>query len=212
MPSVVGVVEASLAPPLLLAEKHPLQELQEDYGKLLAETALADVTFAVDGQRFPAHRCVLAARNPYFCGLFKSGTGMSEGGGGAAGKDIVIEGVSAGAFRTLLQFLYTNTLPGVEECGERLEVGEMARVADRFQAVVLYQHCVQQYREGLKVGNVVARLVLAHDSGLLALEEACMGFFETNAIVFQVKLFPAAFSWYTSVCVVAQSHVGTGAP
>jgi len=30
---------------------------------------------------------------------------MSEGGGRAAGEDIVIEGVSAGAFCTLLQFL-----------------------------------------------------------------------------------------------------------
>jgi len=28
---------------------------------MLEDTALADVTFAVDGQRFQAHRCVLAA-------------------------------------------------------------------------------------------------------------------------------------------------------
>jgi len=48
---------------------------------------------------------VLAAQSPYFCGLFELGTGMSEGGGRAAGEDIVIEGVSAGAFCTLLQFL-----------------------------------------------------------------------------------------------------------
>jgi len=38
------------------------------------------------------------------------------------------------------------------------------------------------------VGNVVVRLVLAHDSGLAALEEAGMCYFEANAIVFQVSL------------------------
>ena len=183
------VVEASLSPSLLLALKvlpavH--DPLREDMSKLLDDTELADVTFAVDGHRFPAHRCVLAARSPYFSGLFKSGKVMSEGGGSAAGQDIVIDGVGAGAFRALLRFLYTHHLPEEEEFRERLEVVEMAQVADRFQAVALYKHCVQKFKEGLKVGNVVARLVQAHDSGLASLEEAGMSFFEANAIAFQV--------------------------
>jgi len=113
---------------------------------------------------------------------------MSEGGGRADGEDIVIEGVSAGAFRTLLRFLYMHKLPEDEDCGEGLEMWEMARVADRFQAVAVYKHCVQQFRGGVTVGNVVARLVLAHDSGLAALEEAGMRYFEANAITFQVRL------------------------
>jgi len=185
------IVEASLVPPQHLAAKalpvirHPLEE---DFGKLLDDTELADVTFAVDGQRFLAFRGVLAARSPYFSGLFKSGKGMSEGGGSTAGQDIVIKEVRAGAFRALLWFLYTHKLPKEEDCGEGLEVGEMARVADRFQALELYKHCVQRFKEGLKVGNVVARLVQAHDSGLVVLEEAAMGFFEANAVVFQVIL------------------------
>jgi len=45
----------------------------DDYSKLLGDMELTDVTFAVDGQRFPAHRCVLAVRSPYFRALFKSG-------------------------------------------------------------------------------------------------------------------------------------------
>jgi hypothetical protein len=134
-PQHLRVVEASLAPPQRLAVKpvqNPLSIPLQDYGKLLEDTELADVTFAVDGQRFPAHRCVLAARSAFFSGLFKSGRGMSEGGSSAAGQDIVIEEVRAGAFRVLQRFLYTHQLPGTEDCGEGLEVGEMARVADRF--------------------------------------------------------------------------------
>ena len=133
----VRVVEASLAPPQRMAPKvQPVvrDPLRMDYGKMLEDAALADVTFAVGGQRFPAHRCVLAARRPYFRAMFESGTGMHEEGSRAAGQDIVIKDVSAGAFRTLLRFLYAHTLPEEEDCGEELAVGGMARVADRFQA------------------------------------------------------------------------------
>jgi len=63
-------------------------------------------------------------------------------------------------------------------------LGDMAQVTDLFQAVAVYKRCVQQFREALKVGNMVARLVLTHNSKLTMLEEADMGSFEANAIVF----------------------------
>jgi len=187
----VRMVEASLAPPERLAPKvqpvkSPLAIPLEDYSKLLENAALADVTFAVGGQRFPAHRCVLAARSPYFRAMFESGKGTHEEGSCAAGQDIVIKDVSAGAFRTLLRFLYAHTLPEEEDCGQGLAVGEMARVADRFQASELYVHCVEQFREGLAVVNVVARVVQAHDSGLAGLEEVAMQYLKANALAFQV--------------------------
>jgi len=187
----VRVVEASLAPPQRLVPKvQPVVQdpLRMDYSKLLMDTALADVTFVVDGQRFQVHRCVLAARSPYFRAMFESGKGMYEEGSRAAGQDIVIKDVSAGAFRTLLQFLYAHTLPEEEDCGEGLAAGEMARVSDRFQASKLYAHCVEQFTEKLAVSNVVARLVQAHDSGLAGLEEPAMEYFKANVLAFQVSL------------------------
>jgi len=106
----------------------------------------------------------------------------------AAGQDIVINDVSAGAFRTLLQFLYAHTLPEEEDCREGLAAGEMARVSDWFQASDLHAHCVEQFTEGLVVSNVVARLVQVHDSGLAGLEEPAMEHFKANALAFQVSL------------------------
>jgi len=48
----VRVVEASLAPLQRLAPKPAVQDpLWKDYSKLLGDTELADVMFAVDGQR-----------------------------------------------------------------------------------------------------------------------------------------------------------------
>ena len=160
--------------PKKLARSARLSAALKDYGKLLEDFELADVTFAVDGQRFPAHRCVLAARSAFFSGMFKSGKGMSEGGGSAAGQDMVIKEVSAGAFRVLLRFLYENVLPEDENCKEALSPGEMARVADLFQAEELYEHCVGQFLEAMSFANAIERLVLVHGTKLAALENAVM--------------------------------------
>ena len=184
------VVEASLAPRLAVEPwKNPLTTVVEDYAKLLRDTraSVADVTFAVDGQRFPAHRCMLAVRSPYFKALFASGQGMREEGSRAAGKDIELEEVSAPKFAMLLEYLYAHKLPEGEEWQAGPGPGEMAVAADRFQASGLYVHCVRKFVGGLKVGKVVARLVHARDCRLTDLEEAAMEYLQTNALAFQVN-------------------------
>ena len=96
--------------------------------------------------------------------------------------------MSAGAFRVLLRYLYTQELPGAEDGGEGLAAGEMAKAADYFQAGGLFEHCVEQFKGGLRVGNVVERLVQAHDLKVEALEEAASSFIQDNALLFQVSL------------------------
>ena len=113
------VVEASLAPPAWMgpvdaaaeaaAEAHEekaqqIEQLLGDYGKLVEDGELADGVFVVEGERFPMHRSVLAARSEYFRARFKSG--MQDGGS----KEVCYEDVSASAFRVLLRFLYAGDL------------------------------------------------------------------------------------------------------
>ena len=85
----------------------------ENYGKLLEDGTLADVVLVVDGERFPAHRVILAARSEYFRGLFLSGMQ----GGSSEGEMHEIAQVSAGAFRVVLRYLYTAELPESGEGG-----------------------------------------------------------------------------------------------
>jgi len=162
-------------------------KLQEDYGQLLGNKDLADVVFAVDGEKIHGHRCVLAARSPFFAGMFRSGpASMREAGsGGGGGGEVQIEDVSAGAFHVLLRYLYTEEMPDGEDCGEGLAVGEMARVADRFQAEGLFEHCVGQFRGALLVKNVMERLIVGYESGLEELKGAAMAYLRANVIAFQ---------------------------
>ena len=90
----------------------------------------------------------------------------------------------------LLRYLYTQELPGAEDGGEGLVAGEMAKAADYFQAGELYEHCVEQFKGGLRVGNVVERLVYAHEHQLEALEAAAMAFIEENALLFHREAMP----------------------
>ena len=182
----VRVVEASLVPPARLAAKETasdkaLRALQTDYGKLLEDPTRADVTFAVGGQRIRAHRSILAARSEHFRARFD----WEQEGEVAIGEE-----VSAGALRVLLRYLYTQELPGAEDGGEGLVAGEMAKAADYFQAGELYEHCVEQFKGGLRVGNVVERLVYAHEHQLEALEAAAMAFIEENALLFHREAMP----------------------
>jgi hypothetical protein len=112
----MGPVDAALQ--AVQAEKdqafEKLQEeycrVQEDYGKLVEAPELADVVLVVEGERFPAHRVVLAVRSEYFRGLLLSG--MQEGSGQ---QEIALGEVSAGAFRVVLRYLYTAVMPAWEE-------------------------------------------------------------------------------------------------
>ncbi|RCV38134.1 hypothetical protein SETIT_8G118000v2 [Setaria italica] len=97
-----------------------------DLGRLLATKEGADVDFEVGGMVFAAHRCVLAARSPVSkADLF--GPTMEEN-----TSYIRINDMNAETFQALLHYIYTDSLPDMND----QEVGAMAHhllsAADRF--------------------------------------------------------------------------------
>jgi DNA-binding beta-propeller fold protein YncE len=135
-----------------------LAALQHDYGKLVEDPGLADVVLVVEGERFPAHRNVLAARSEYFRGLLLSGMQEGRAGAGGALQEIEVGEVSAGAFRVVLRYLYTGEVPewmqgaaavvkGRSLLGVK-ENGKCASVGDRCGASQWNESQVDYAREG----------------------------------------------------------------
>lgn len=90
----------------------PLKSLSLDYLNLLINgQAFSDVTFTVEGRQVHAHRCILAARSPFFRLIFCTPESMNEHGGRSAStassQVIPVGVVGYEVFLLLLQFLYS---------------------------------------------------------------------------------------------------------
>ncbi|KAF8658680.1 hypothetical protein HU200_059154 [Digitaria exilis] len=84
----------------------PSSDLPRHYRELLQGQRGADVTFVLDsGDRFPAHKTILAARSPVFMADFFGR--MDE----RRSQFVRIEDMQAAVFKAMLYFIYTDTAP-----------------------------------------------------------------------------------------------------
>eukprot|EP00240_Pyramimonas_obovata_P001278 CAMPEP_0118957570 /NCGR_PEP_ID=MMETSP1169-20130426/62173_1 /TAXON_ID=36882 /ORGANISM="Pyramimonas obovata, Strain CCMP722" /LENGTH=485 /DNA_ID=CAMNT_0006905657 /DNA_START=271 /DNA_END=1728 /DNA_ORIENTATION=+ len=172
-------VAAHLTPPRTSRPSPPAHEssLTTDFQKGLESADFHDVTFVVDNERLPAHRFVLASRCEYFRSMF------SEGFQERGSTEIKIsEGISAAAFKALLNYLYTDCM----DVEDGLLV-EMVKVCDQYHVVRLRDHCMRRLNENITEHNAISWLVQAH-----TLEGAKM--------VKQSLLTGVALKWRKIVC------------
>ncbi|TVU31133.1 hypothetical protein EJB05_22804, partial [Eragrostis curvula] len=106
--AVLGEFHAA-TPPVISV---PPSDLHRHFGELLQTEKGADVMFEVGGEKVVAHRCVLVARSVVFSAeLF--GT-MKESDTAGAGV-IYIDDMEAQVLKTLLYFVYTDSLPKINK-------------------------------------------------------------------------------------------------
>jgi speckle-type POZ protein len=131
----------------------PPSDIIEHLGKLLKAGLGADVTFSVGGQTFAGHKFLLAVRSPVLeaqlCG------GMKE----AREERVTIEGMQPSVFWALLHFIYTDSLPDMDEFqGADDDRNEMIRhllvAADLYALDRLKLMCQSILCQGLDVKNV----------------------------------------------------------
>ncbi|XP_053380698.1 uncharacterized protein LOC123560426 isoform X2 [Mercenaria mercenaria] len=100
----------------------PCSELGEDLLRMLLEHDLTDCTIEVQGEIFPAHRCVLAARSSYFAAML--GGSWRESGE----EKIVLEGVLPSVLKQTLLYLYG----GVIQVDSQCPLGGLIMMADMY--------------------------------------------------------------------------------
>ncbi|KAK3120547.1 hypothetical protein QOZ80_9AG0689760 [Eleusine coracana subsp. coracana] len=154
----------SLLVPTLAAK---VRDLHHHFRDLLASKVGADVTFKVSGQKFLAHRIVLAARSPVF---------MAELFGQMKEKYmacIQIDDMDASVFNAMLHFIYTDSLPELDERDKVAMAQHLIVAADRYGLEKLKYICMTILVCDMNSTNVTTTLVLAEQHGFNVLKEVC---------------------------------------
>ncbi|WVZ79016.1 hypothetical protein U9M48_026644 [Paspalum notatum var. saurae] len=152
----------------------PPSDLHQHLGELLRSQKGADVTFAVAGESFAAHKLVLAERSPVFMAEFFGG--MAEGSSGS----VEIVDMDPAVFRAMLQFIYTDTAPELDDEAEPEPATAMAQhllaAADRYGLERLKLVCEGKLCDGVDVDTAATTLALAEQHGCSLLKEKCVQF------------------------------------
>ncbi|TVU42645.1 hypothetical protein EJB05_09064, partial [Eragrostis curvula] len=170
--TVVGSAKVSKANGGLGIEVPP-SELSENFGKLLFDEETADVVFIVEGEIFPAHKLVLAARSPVFKAEFHGQ--MKE----RTEQCVTVEDVKPDVFKALLYFAYTDLMPewGDLSDDEYIEtVRHLLVAADRYAMDRLKLLCASILLDYLDAENVATTLALADQSNCPSLMDVCIEF------------------------------------
>jgi speckle-type POZ protein len=137
----------------------PPSNLNQHLGGLLLTGKGADVVFEAGGETFAAHRCVLAARSPFFSGQLFGSMKMKEG---SSSKDQVrIHGMEAQVFKALLGFLYTDSLPELTKEEEGAMCQHLLVATDMYGMERLKLICEDKLCRHIDVGTVANILALA---------------------------------------------------
>lgn len=160
----------------------PPSNITVQLGKLLDAEEGTHVTFIVGGETFAAHKILLAMRSPVFKAQLYGP--MSE----AKVQHVTIQDMQPAVFRTLLHFIYNDSLPvdyhggggGTNNCEM---IWHLLEAADRYAVDRLSLVCQSILCNNLDVENVSTTLVLAYQHDCNWLKDACLEFITNNKSV-----------------------------
>jgi speckle-type POZ protein len=130
----------------------PPSDIGSHLGHLLDCTDGSDVSFVVDGDMFPAHRAVLAARLPVFKAQLLGS--MAD----AKMPSITLHDIAPATFRVMLRFIYTDACPADAELGDSPHemLQHLLAAADRFALYRLKLLCASKLWDHVSVGTVAS--------------------------------------------------------
>ncbi|KAJ8898660.1 hypothetical protein K2173_004694 [Erythroxylum novogranatense] len=173
----VGVVRSHTEGPKTYSIAVPPSNMGQQFGELLESGKGNDVNFEVNGEVFPAHRLVLAARSPVFrAQLFGPMRDQNT-------QLIKVEDMEAPVFKALLHFIYWDSLPDMEDLtglnskwASTLMSQHLLAAADRYALDRLRLLCESNLCEDVAINTVATTLALAEQHHCFQLKSVCLKF------------------------------------
>lgn len=151
------------------------QSLGHDLGELLRKGTGSDVTLVVSGESFAAHKAILASRSPVFMAQFFGH--MKE----ARLQRVEIKDMKAAVFRAMLNFIYTDTVPELEQQEGGIIIPlHLLAAADMYGLDRLKSMCEDKLCDDTSMETAATALVLAEQHGCSKLKARCIELMAAN--------------------------------
>ncbi|XWS57902.1 hypothetical protein CRYUN_Cryun09bG0212900 [Craigia yunnanensis] len=181
----VGVVVSEIDCPRLHTIQVPESDIGSHFGMLLENEEGSDITFNVFGEKFHAHKLVLAARSPVFEAEFSDR--MEED-----NNEIVVIDMEPKVFKALLHFIYRDSLIDDEEfvgtssssmpsVSDAL-AAKLLAAADKYDLPRLRLMCESVLCKDISVNSVANILALADRYHAMDLKSVCLKFAAENLV------------------------------
>ncbi|KAL6008419.1 BTB/POZ and MATH domain-containing protein 4, partial [Asimina triloba] len=159
----------------------PESDIGMHFGMLLENQEGSDVVFDVCGEKFHAHKLVLAARSQIFRAEFFDGLEGEK-------QEIVITDMDPKVFKAMLHFIYRDTLIDDEELtasGSSSSIpdtlaAKLLAVADKYVLDRLRLMCESYLCKDISVNTVASTLALADAYHAMELKAVCLKFAAEN--------------------------------
>ncbi|GKV30507.1 hypothetical protein SLEP1_g39314 [Rubroshorea leprosula] len=179
----VGVVVSETDRPRLHSIRVPESDIGDQFAVLLENEESSDVTFIVSGEKFYAHKLVLAARSTVFETEFSDR--MEED-----GCEILITDMEPKVFKALLHYIYRDTLIEDEGLSGTSAVtsvfntlpAKLLAAADKYDLPRLRLMCESVFCKDISVDSVAHILALADHYRAMELKSICLRFAAANLV------------------------------
>lgn len=179
----VGVVVSTIDCSRLHSIHVPESDIGNHFGMLLENQDGSDVVFDVAGQKFHAHKLVLAARSPVFRSEFFDGMDEDK-------EEVVITDLEPKVFKAILHFIYRDTLmeddelvPSSSDCVSSTSdtlAANLLAAADKYGLDRLRLMCESYLCKDISVNSVAKTLALADRHHAMELKAVCLKFAAEN--------------------------------
>ncbi|OVA00896.1 BTB/POZ-like [Macleaya cordata] len=179
----VGVVVSTIDCSRLHSIEVPESDIGTHFGMLLENQEGSDVVFDVAGEKFHAHKLVLAARSPVLRAEFFDGLEENK-------QEIVVKDLEPKVFKAILHFIYRDTLVEDEElvassssCVSSVAdtlAAKLLAAADKYGLARLRLMCESYICKDISVNSVARILALADRYHAVELKAVCLKFAAEN--------------------------------